>query len=86
MGLCYENLMKSPIRYEFDLIANENGTRLKGRDNGLSIYSRHRDVEVLLAEVQKKLVRKVRFNRGLRIKRSGYIIEGNRVRCLLFPV
>jgi|GEM_PF-6955299 len=78
--------MKPPIRYEFDLIANENGTRLKGRDNGISVYSRHRDVEVLLAEVQKTLVRRARHNRGLRIKRSGYVIEGNRVRCLLFPV
>ncbi len=77
--------MKPPIRYEFELIANEHGTRLKGRDIGLSVFSRHRDVEVLLAEVQKNLVKRVRRNRGLRIKRSGYIIEGNRVRCLLFP-
>lgn len=77
--------MKSPIRYEFELIANENGTRLKGRDCGLSIYSRHRDVEILLAELQQKLVKRVRRVRGLRIKRSGYLIEGTRVRCLLFP-
>lgn len=78
--------LKKPLRYDFAIETRPEGVRLKGVTLPLSHFRRNGVLTDMLERMETKVTAHVRHARGLRVRKAGFVVEGNRATLHVFPV